>query len=380
MSRAPLVSVVTIFFNSEKFIQEAIESVLAQTYDNWEFLLVDDGSIDGSREIALQYAQEYPRNVRYLEHPGHRNRGMSASRNLGIRNAKGEYLAFLDSDDVWLPHKLEQQISLLHSQPEIGMIYEAAQFWSSWTKNPEDFHKDFVQEFGASNVVINPPRLLLTLLSSGEACMPCTCSMLLRRSVVDCVGGFEEAFRGMCEDLAFCVKVGIKAPVFVSSGFLSRRRVHPESCLFDAIRKGQYHLARLEFLEWVARYLSEHQVKDTAVWRVLEMELWPYRHPALTCALGDLSHLLIKVLPKEVRGFLRLALFDRLGLPPSVARDFRKVGGFPQMLPNWQNWLSAPVKRNPGMSTEGNRAQPRDEGHKCQEVDFEVARRVEQDG
>lgn len=87
--RQPLVSVITIFLNAGKFIQEAIESVFAQTYGKWELLLVDDGSTDGSTEIALGYAKQYPKRVRYLEHNGHRNRGMSASRNLGISDAGG---------------------------------------------------------------------------------------------------------------------------------------------------------------------------------------------------------------------------------------------------------------------------------------------------
>src|SRR5258705_7087515 len=92
---SPLVSVVMIFLNAESFIQEAIQSVLDQDYSNWELLLVDDGSSDGSTQIALAAAGQYPQRVHYLEHADHQNRGMSASRNLGARHAHGEYLAFL---------------------------------------------------------------------------------------------------------------------------------------------------------------------------------------------------------------------------------------------------------------------------------------------
>jgi glycosyltransferase involved in cell wall biosynthesis len=107
------VSVIIIFLDAERFIREAIESVFAQTHDNWELLLVDDGSTDGSRSFALRYAEEHPDKVRYLEHANRQNKGMSASRNLGIANAKGEYIAFLDADDVWLPNKLEHQVTIL---------------------------------------------------------------------------------------------------------------------------------------------------------------------------------------------------------------------------------------------------------------------------
>src|SRR4030095_6915955 len=113
MGSKKLVSVILIFLDAEPFIQEAIESVFAQTYDHWELLLVDDGSSDGSTAIARHYVEQCPENVRYFEHQGHQNRGMNASRNLGLRHARGKYIALLDADDVWLPVKLEQQVAIL---------------------------------------------------------------------------------------------------------------------------------------------------------------------------------------------------------------------------------------------------------------------------
>ena len=133
MRNEPLVTGIIIFFNAEKFFEESIESVFAQTYKNWELLLVDDGSTDGSTAIALRYAEQHPEKVRYMEHNDHQNRGMSATRNLGIKNAKGEYIAFLDADDIWLPQKLEQQVAILEDQPEAAMIYNSTYLWYSWT-------------------------------------------------------------------------------------------------------------------------------------------------------------------------------------------------------------------------------------------------------
>src|SRR5262245_40809950 len=75
----PLTSVIIIFLDAAKFIEESIQSVLAQTYGNWELLLVDDGSTDGSTDIALDYVQKWPGKIRYFEHEGHINRGMSAT-------------------------------------------------------------------------------------------------------------------------------------------------------------------------------------------------------------------------------------------------------------------------------------------------------------
>jgi glycosyltransferase involved in cell wall biosynthesis len=136
-----VVSVVAIFLNAKRFIEEAIESVFAQTDNRWELLLVDDGSTDGSAAIARRYAERHPEQVCYLEHLGHVNRGMSASRNLGVSNARGKYIAFLDADDVWLPHKLEQQIPILDSQPEAAMVYGLSQFSRSRRCHPRAYRR-----------------------------------------------------------------------------------------------------------------------------------------------------------------------------------------------------------------------------------------------
>jgi glycosyltransferase involved in cell wall biosynthesis len=101
--RTVRVSVIMPFFNAEAFIAEAIESVVSQSYHDWELLLIDDGSSDHSRSIACRYARQLPTRVRVLQHSGGANRGAAESRNLGIRSASADLIAFLDADDVWLP-------------------------------------------------------------------------------------------------------------------------------------------------------------------------------------------------------------------------------------------------------------------------------------
>lgn len=108
-----LVSVVTPMYNAEKFIAETIESVQAQTYQNWEMVIVDDVSTDGSSEIVKEYAKEDSR-IRYLRHE--RNRGVSQARNTSLQAARGQYAAFLDSDDLWMPDKLEKQLTFMKKQ------------------------------------------------------------------------------------------------------------------------------------------------------------------------------------------------------------------------------------------------------------------------
>jgi glycosyltransferase involved in cell wall biosynthesis len=270
MLNTPLVSVIVIFLNEEKFIQDAIESVFAQTYNNWELLLIDDGSSDAGTQIALGYAELHSEKVRYLEHAGHQNCGMSASRNLGISYARGEYIGFLDSDDCWLPHKLEQQVEILNSHAEAGMVYGPAQYWYSWTGKPEDAQRDFVEELGVqSDTLFEPPTLLTLLYPLGIGTTPSSSSMLLRREVIERVGAFEEVFRGIYEDQAFLVKVYLNEAVFVASEPWDRYRQHPDSCSAVMERTGSYYSIRLFFLSWLEDYLSERGVKDPEVWQLL---------------------------------------------------------------------------------------------------------------
>lgn len=300
MSTNPLVSVITIFLNEEKFIQEAIESVFAQTYDNWELLLVDDGSIDASTEIARRYAEQHPGKVRYLKHDGHRNRGKSASRNLGISNATGEYIAFLDADDVWLPQNLEKQVPFLEAHPEAAMLFGPTKIWYSWTGNPEDVQRDRVQELGVQpNTLIKPPTLLTHFLPS-QSDLPCTCSTLVRREIIDRVGGFEEVFRDIYEDMVFHAKVYLEAPVIVTSECWAFYRQHPGNSWRVAMKTGQWHPARpnpanRSYFTWIAENVAEQGIKDAELRKALQKALWPYRHPNLHRLLTHAQQLVGKM-------------------------------------------------------------------------------------
>jgi len=285
MRNKPLVSVIMIFLNAEKFIQEAIESVFAQTYDNWELLLVDDGSTDTSTQNARRYAEQYLGKVYYLDHVGHQNCGMSASRNLGIHNAKGGYIAFLDSDDVWLPNKLERQVALLSWRSEADMVYGTSQYWYSWTGNPEDVRRDYVAELGVpSHTLFKPPKLLPLLYPLGNVAAPCPSDILLRRGIIERVGGFEERFQGiyqLYEDQAFLAKLYLHGAVLPVNECWDRYRIHPNSCGSVVAKAGQYHTIRSFFLHWLATYLSKQGITDHMLWKALRHALWPYRHPIL---------------------------------------------------------------------------------------------------
>ena len=106
----PLVSIITPVYNAEMFLSDTIKSVQNQTYKNWEMLLVDDCSKDNSAQIIKEF-QKYDDRIKYIKLE--KNSGASVSRNTGIKNAKGRFIAFVDSDDIWKPEKLEVQVKYM---------------------------------------------------------------------------------------------------------------------------------------------------------------------------------------------------------------------------------------------------------------------------
>jgi glycosyltransferase involved in cell wall biosynthesis len=116
------VSVIIPVYNVENYITEAVNSVLAQTYTNFEIIIVDDGSTDRSKEICQQFTD--PR-IKIIHQ---QNRGLAGARNTGIRHAQGQYLAFLDSDDLWVPEKLEKHIAHLENSPTVGVSFSRSAF------------------------------------------------------------------------------------------------------------------------------------------------------------------------------------------------------------------------------------------------------------
>jgi glycosyltransferase involved in cell wall biosynthesis len=334
---SPLVSVVVPFWNVKSFIAETIESVLAQTFQSWELLLIDDGSSDGSTEIAKRYVERFPERIRNLEHESRQNRGVAASRNLGVRHAKGQYIAFLDADDVWFPNKLARQTAILESEPDAAMVCGPSQFWYSWTGRPEDIARDYVKDLRiAPPGLIKPPTLLVSYLTRGTfVANPST--ILIRREALERVGGFEESFLGPVqtwEDAAFLAKVQDRESVFVATECWSRYRRHENSLLSIMTSTGKTRAGRLFYLKWLENYLTRQQVDSDQVWDALRSALWPYRHPVLHAirnakasisrrnAKGLLMKAARRTIPSPIRHWLRVRWERRHLNAPLGSVDF----------------------------------------------------------
>jgi hypothetical protein len=277
--RSPRVSVVIIFYNAADYLDEAIQSVLAQDFSDFELLMVDDGSTDASSAIAEAYSRETPDRIRCLRHSNGSNRGMSASRNLGLETARGEFVAFIDADDRWSSAKLREQIDVFDRYPKIDAVFGSVNYWRSWTGG-----KDRPVRTGhVQNRPVLPPEAALSLYPLGSAAAPCPSDLMVRRSAAMRLGGFEETFTGplqLYEDQAFLAKLYLHSIVFFDERCWLDYRQHDASCVASVSRDGRYDEVRRHFLCWFAEYLASrpHPV-DERVKAAVERALFRSRHP-----------------------------------------------------------------------------------------------------
>lgn len=305
-SGKPLVSVVLCFFNERTFLDEAIQSVMSQDYRNWELILVDDGSSDESTDIAKDYATQHPARIFYVDHAYHQNKGLSASRNAGIKKCRGAYVAFIDADDVWLPGKLSYQVDIFLRNPGVTVVLEASLYWNSWRNPKKD---DVLIPVGVAEGVYKAPQLMLSLYPLGRGAAPCPSGIMVQRAVLRrCV--FEELFRGifqMYEDQAFLCKVYLKEHVFVSGACHNKYRQREASLVSAVHDSGNYHKVRSYYLYWFKDYLHAQPFRYKAVEKLLRRAQMPYREPLLYKLKVDLPNQIRKMV---IRLLIRLGILN----------------------------------------------------------------------
>ena len=301
----PMVSVVIPFLNPGAFFEEAIRSVIAQTHSDWELLLVNDGATDGSPDIARRYTDRHPERIFYLAHPGQRNCGASASRNLGLRKARGAYVAFLDADDVWMPNKLERQLQLIDAHPEVAMTYGPALTWYSWTDKASDQGRDFVLDTGVPTpLVVSPPMLVeMYLRINGMDTIPTTSGVLVRKQCALAVGGFVDEFRWAChDDLVFFAKLALRESILVvDEGHYSYRQ-HTASGVATAMRTDLERKIWVQFLTWLREYMAENGIASVTVEKLIADELRRVAAAKFRASLRGIARI---ALPAGLRRWLR---------------------------------------------------------------------------
>ena len=291
MTATPLVSVIVPFLDVAPFLAETIESVRAQTYANWELLLCDDGSTDGSSDIARAYAQADPARIRHLTHDGPAPQGSSAARNLGLRHARGTLIALLDGDDVWLPNKLAEQVEIMRQHPEADALYGLTELWYSWTGAASDAGRDHVPPSGAADGTLLGPHMLLSGMLRRELLVPCTCSVVVRSDAVRRAGGFASEFPGMHDDVAFYSRLSLVGSVLFVERQWDRYRQRPTSTYATVRREGEGRRARLSYLTWLEGVLATSPAgEDRTLRATLRAALRRERHPRLFAVIDGVRN------------------------------------------------------------------------------------------
>jgi len=293
------VSIITPFYNEEKFLEESIQSVLGQTYENWELLLIDDGSSDGSTDIAKSFASKYSGKINYLNHSDHSNKGSSESRNLGVANAKGELIAFLDADDLFGKEYLQNQVELFN-KVDATMICEATIYWHSWA---DPNKKDKKLEVGVeSDQLYKPQELNLKLYPlKKDAAAPCMCGIIVDKKTLKKHSGFVEVFRKNYTDQVFLSKIYFHEYVYISSACNNFYRQRDDSMMANIKDNNDYIKIRTKFLEWFKSYLKENGGTKTDVYKRVNKLLLPIKYPQIYHYFNYLPQKVLNRIRKLVR-------------------------------------------------------------------------------
>lgn len=245
MFDSPLVSVIIPAFNAAQSIQNTLQSVLTQTYQNLEVLVVDDGSTDDTSNVVRQVAKQDAR-VKLLCQP---NSGVALARNLAIAHAKGEFIAPIDADDIWYPDNIQKQVECLcKSEPTVGLVY-------SWSVDIDESNA-LLGTFRAADIQGNVYATLICHNFLGNAS-----ATMIRRSCLDQIGGYDHTFRLRnaqgCEDWDLYLRIASQYEFRVVPEFLVgyRRRTVSMSC--DYSQMARSHNLIMQKVQQQKKYIPQ---------------------------------------------------------------------------------------------------------------------------
>lgn len=222
------VSVIIPVYNGEKYIAEALDSALNQTFTDYEVIVVNDGSVDSTEDIVANYVQKHPEKIFYFYQ---KNRGLAAARNAAIHYSKGKYLALLDADDRWLPERLEETVKVMENDSTVGLV-----------------HSNIIR-FSDNGVLDIPKRktkylngMIFNHIFLRDAHIACP-TVLIRRSSLDELGMFDENLSYLgCEDRDLWLRIARHSKVSYIDKVLAYYRINANSMSHN---QDKMHKARL---------------------------------------------------------------------------------------------------------------------------------------
>ena len=250
----PKVSIITPTHNRAHFISEAIESVLAQTMNDWEQIIIDDGSTDNTREVVEKYANRDSR-IRYVYQVKGR---LSRHRAMAVHIAQGKFITFLDDDDTFLPHKLERQVSFLEQHPDVGLVYSQVDMVEA--------DKKFIKTW--------PDVPATSFIELMKDCTIQPNAALVRKECIEQVGNFNTKLKS-CDDYDLWLRIARRYPIAFVPETVGIYRWHGRNISHQHQLRLKSHVAIFKAI--LKQDLSDLE-RQQAVQRVLSFAYWPAQH------------------------------------------------------------------------------------------------------
>ncbi|WP_437223464.1 glycosyltransferase family 2 protein [Planctomicrobium sp. SH661] len=339
----PHISVIIPTYNRERHLPQCLQSVLAQTYRDFEVIVVDDGSTDSTSELMARM-QEQDERIKYICKP---NGGVSSARNVGIRAARGELIALLDSDDAWLPWKLEAQVAALKSLPEVGMIWtdmatineQGMQLHDRYLRRMYGSYQKLSGPLFQKSVCLETPQaaeLAQRELTVGygeiypqmlRGNLVHTSTVLLRKSWAMAAGLFDESYRRAGEDFGFHLRTCRLGSVALLDESTTLYRIGAEDQLTH--RRFQISLAEAflrtitDEVKAVGKDLPLTKKQLNAV--LSEAHGWLGTELLSAGQRGDAFHHLLEALQRDHTNMPAWRQLVRLCLPQSIRRTLKRL-------------------------------------------------------
>lgn len=240
MDGNPLVSVIMNCYNSEKYVKEAIESVCAQTYENWEIIFWDNASTDGSSKIAQEFAPK----LKYYR--GDHNVPLGEARNFALEKAQGKFIAFLDCDDLWMPQKLEKQIPLF-LDPEVGLVYSDAIYFNL----EGDSHRLYQSRRFYTG------QCFAQLLTDYFLCMQ---TVIIRKEALSTLADWFDTEFNLIEEVDLFTRIGYSWKLAMANEPLAKWRVHSSSSTwkYGTQFADEFNVMLQKFEKVIPKFASEY--------------------------------------------------------------------------------------------------------------------------
>lgn len=247
------ISVIIPAYNVEKYLTEAVESAV-NIDEVFEIILAEDGSSDNSFKICRELKEKYPHKIKLYTHPDRKNLGAGAARNLGLEKVTGNYIAFLDADDVYLPNRFKNTIEILRNNPDIDGTYSMMGAFFESSELKKEFGKKYERPTGLTKDT-DPSVLFETLIKQGNGWIHLN-TLTVKKNMIEKTGYFDENLK-ISQDTHFIWKLALcgKLKREPGDGIVAERRVHETNRITDKKKFYTYHKMLVpSFLKWAEDY------------------------------------------------------------------------------------------------------------------------------